>query len=264
MDPHDDTVVAWEITDGTGGSLAYEETNFDDGITSNTLTTSTNPGDTYQITGRIKNLVLDPDKNTADDEFRLDVETIGYDKVTGMELVTAIIEVVPGLTDSISVSTSETELKADGTSELTVTATLTDQFGNTVAVDTWVNWNLEGDGELIEIDNTTDASGQVAAKLIAGTAAGNQKVILEADSTVQEEAITNTELTSSITSSKPSLDMATGETATLTASFSGVEDGAPSPGTPPRAKSSTLRARSAAVVPPPPCAVWKREPVPPS
>lgn len=228
----DGTLIGWEITSGEG-VLSRAETATVDGFAKTTLTTSTTAGDAYQVTARVKKLVLPPlTPEAASLEF--DFETLGL-AATDPQLrrTTADITVVPGFATAITVTRktpggdSVTALPADGSTTLIIEATVRDAFGQPVAENTPVSWYLAGLGTLAPIDDFTDADGKARATLTAGDVVGSQKVTIEADTFEVVETIPNTIVTGSLTSAASSLDVVNNGTATLTVSVPGAKNGTP-------------------------------------
>ena len=225
----DGTVIKWEIVEGTG-SLSATESTTTDGFASTTLTTSTHVGDSYKVKARITKLILPPEGGNTPVE--LDLSASSYDSVSEIQQTTANIKVIPGFASSIAVEResvgggSAVSLEADGKAEMTLVATVKDQFGQPVAENTPVVWHLGGLGEIAPLAATTAADGKIRARLIAGNAVGQQKIHIEADGFETVETVENTAVTAVVTSSANSLDIATGQSAVITAIFPNAHDGA--------------------------------------
>jgi hypothetical protein len=225
----DGTVVKWEIVEGTG-SLSATESTTTDGFARTTLTTSTHAGDSYKVKARITKLILPPQGGNTPVELNLSASS--YDSVSAIQQTTANIKVIPGFASSIVVEresvggASAVSLEADGKSEMTLVATVRDQFGQPVAENTPVVWHLGGLGEIAPLAAATAADGKARAKLIAGNAVGQQKIHIEADGFATVETVENTAVTATVTSSANSLDIATGQSAVITANFPNAHDGA--------------------------------------
>jgi hypothetical protein len=223
----DGTTIDWEITQGNG-SLSNSETTTKDGFSSTILTTSTNAGDTYKVRARVKKLLLPPSVGQTD-PLEINFPNSQYDDI---EKETAAITVIPGFASSITVErqingvASGAILKADGKSEMTLIATLRDQYGQPVETNTPVVWHLGGSGKVIPLADGTDSDGKIRAKLIAGNASGQQKIRIEASGFEVTEVIENEAAGTGLSAGASSLDISTHQTTALTASFPGVADGA--------------------------------------
>ena len=177
----DGSIIEWEIEEGDG-TLSETESETTDGFASTKLSTSTNAGDTYRVRAKIKKLVLTPaDENTQAVEF--DFTDSAYANLTGIEQTTDVITVIPGYAACITVQREAAQqggttssMPADGKSEMTLVATVEDQFGQPVAENTPVVWHLGGLGSVEPESPATDTQGIARAKLIAGDAEGPQIV----------------------------------------------------------------------------------------
>ena len=161
-----------------------------------------------------------------------DFSQIGYKNLAGIEKETATITVLAGFASSITLErqingvASGASLIADGKSEMTLVATIHDQYGQPVEENTPVVWHLGGLGKIIPLDEGTDGDGKIRAKLIAGNAIGQQQVRIESGGFEVTEVIENEAAGGELSVGASSLDIATRQTTTLTASFPGVADGA--------------------------------------
>jgi hypothetical protein len=226
----DGSIIVWDIEEGDG-TLSETESEITDGFASTTLTTSTSAGDTYRIKAKIKKLILPPvEENSQAVEF--DFTESAYANLTGIEKTTDIITVIPGYAAFINVQHEPAQqggttssMPADGKSEMTLVATVEDQFGQPVAENTPIVWHLGGLGSIEPETPATDAEGIARATLIAGDADGPQTVRIEADGFEVSEIVDNTAVTGTLTAGATTLDIATGETTTLTANFPDVADG---------------------------------------
>ena len=137
----DGTIIEWDIVEGDG-SLSETETTTTNGFTSTVLTTSTNAGDTYKVRGRVKTLLLPLEGGQT--------EEIAQGRLPALEKETATITVLAGFASSITVekqtsgAPAGTSLIADGKSEMTLVATIHDQYGQPVEENTPVVWHLGG------------------------------------------------------------------------------------------------------------------------
>jgi hypothetical protein len=202
----DESVVEWHIEEGTG-SLSAQESHTENGYAIVTLNTSVIPGDTYKVGAKLKKLVVDG--KTKDSE--------------NVSALTETVRVVPGNAADITLSKSRSSYAADETDKISLTATVRDQFGNFAADGTPLSWFLEGPGEVPEDDAEAQTADGIAEAFVrSGFLAGNQNITLQADSYEKSETVSVTPVVITLVSDKESLDIHTGETATLTAAF---EDG---------------------------------------
>ncbi len=222
----DGSIIEWSIVQGNG-TLSESETTTVDGFASTTLTTSTVAGTTYKVKARVKKLLV-PAEDEEDPPVEFDPGTGG---IAGLELTTGSITVVPGFPASITVAREEgtagstTTLQADGTGDMILVATFKDQFDQPVAEHTPVVWHLEGLGEIVPNIEATAADGKASAVLVAGDVPADQKVRIEAGGFEVVETVQNLAIQPSLSSSAPTLDIATGQSATLTANLPNVSDG---------------------------------------
>lgn len=228
----DGTLIGWEIETGTG-TLSVAESATVNGFAQTTLNTSTVAGDVYRVTARVKKLIY-PALSATSDPLTMDFEAMGLAATdTSLRQTTADITVVPGFAAAITVARETsagapaTTLAADGQSRMVLVATVRDAFGQPVAEHTPVTWHLSGLGALESADATVDAQGIARATLVAGEAVAAQKVRIEVDSFEIVETVANTAVTGSLTAASGSLDIASRQTTTLTASLPGVADGTP-------------------------------------
>ncbi len=222
----DGSIIEWSIVQGSGALSSTESTTVD-GFASTTLTTSTAAGAAYRIKGRVKKLLI-PAEDAEDPPVEF---SPGSGGVAGLESTTAPITVVPGFCANITVAREEgtggstSSLQADGTGDLMLVATLRDQFGQPVAENTPVVWHMAGLGNVEPIDEVTGAGGTARARVVAGDAPADQKIRIEADGFEVTETVQNVAVEPTLSPSVATLDVSTGETATLTASFPNAVDG---------------------------------------
>jgi hypothetical protein len=215
----DGTVVKWELMEGSDeGSLSESETTTEDGFAAVKLSTSTHPGDLYKVKAKVTKLGWQNNVLENSGEAPLCVVESG------------VIEVVPGKASTITVAVSGdgsgNTMPADGKSKKVLTATINDKNGNAVAGGTEVYWHLKGQGRFEDAGTTADVDGKVTASVDAGTIPGVQQVEIEADGVTHVETLQNSAISVGLTSSLGSLDMATGQSCTLTATFPNAASGA--------------------------------------
>jgi hypothetical protein len=136
----------------------------------------------------------------------------------------------PGDPGAISLSATKTAYTADSTDVTTITATIRDEFGNLVADGTPVSWSIPF-GSSVYTDGTTTAAtettnGQATITLCAPDEPGIQRVVASAGSA---EAILDivAEAADFDIGGVAALDIATGQSGTVTISNANVADGTP-------------------------------------
>lgn len=190
--------INWSVTGSHGGSLATPAALTSSGLAGNEFTPGTTAGLKYQIQASVDKIFMTGAAGGTATEVPIQ-----------MVAASQTIEVGPGAADSISVvcltnGQTATSLPADGQSEMRVTATLKDRFGNPVAAGTHVFWRLKGDGDIIQSDEETNGLGVASATLRAGRIPGLfQTLIIESDLTRQEIDIENAALTFSLAADAP-------------------------------------------------------------
>jgi hypothetical protein len=219
----DGSVVTWEIVSdesAAGASLSSATTETEDGHTAVLLTTTSDPGDRFKIRGKLTTLIL-PDGSPGAGSSHTNPAGFG-------EVATQLFEVVPGNVVSITLSAAASTLPADGASEAIIEAVLTDSAGNPAARGTDVNWRVSGGGVIKSREHLVAGQDGIArATLVAGTRPGTQTVTVEADGVVAQIPVTITPVeVSAFTSAETSIDLAVGQSTTLTLQTSGVADGA--------------------------------------
>jgi len=219
----DGTEVTWEIdadVSDSGATLSSSTTLTENGHTAVMLTTSTVPRDRFKITAKLTTLKW---KTGADGEVATYTDEDGFHKIK-----TQFFEVVPGNVNSIAVTASASSMPADEASEIVLQAVLTDSEGNPAARGTDVNWHVSGGGSIKIRDHlVSEENGIVSATVVSGSVVGLQKITVEADGVVGEIIINNTAVqVVSMTPSVNSLDIASGQSATITLQTNGVADGA--------------------------------------
>lgn len=173
--------VEWEISQGTGGSLAETDGEFlfDEQDLDTTLHTSHHAGDEYQVRARLTSLKVNPSgEPEAGTSYPASAVVESGKVIVGPGEVNVIDH---ALTTPAGLPAAAV-LPADGTSTLVISADLKDDFGNPVAGGTQVFWRLKGDGRLDGESSETDEDGRVHAVLRAGRVANlDQTVVIEAD-----------------------------------------------------------------------------------
>ncbi len=208
--------ISWQIVSGSGGSLSETSTVTDVfGDTKTTLTLDTEAGSDYQIEGKLVSLEYDGCTITRNQKFK-----------------TAKIMTIPGSCADITVirevdGGSASSYPADGHSEMILTATFRDQYGNRVGEETPVEWELQGPGEIVEEDFLTDANGEAKATIRSGIIEADQNVLIIGDFFGKTETISNDSVNiTGMSSSIGSLDINLGESAAITVNAN-VPDGTP-------------------------------------
>lgn len=186
IDPHVLGARArFTVIDGPG-SLAVSEVEFerDEPDQEVILRPATTVGSTCRIKAEITQLkVGNPETPEA-----------GQWMTASLTSTSGLITVGPGDAANIQFAGANA-LPADGTSYTTISAQVTDAFGNPVAEGTTVNWRLKGDGKLENETLETDDSGTATATLTSGRVPGlDQTVIVEADTIRTEYPVSNTTL----------------------------------------------------------------------
>ncbi|MFH1598512.1 MAG: carboxypeptidase regulatory-like domain-containing protein [Patescibacteria group bacterium] len=102
-------------------------------------------------------------------EQTVTVTEVGNPGVTASQ---ANITVLPGPVANISLAASALSMTANGSDTSTITATLTDQFGNTVADGTTVTFSIETGTGSLSSGTATTTSGQAQIIYTAGTVSG--------------------------------------------------------------------------------------------
>jgi hypothetical protein len=184
--------VDWSIVEGVGGSLSQASTPTQNGFATITLTTTTHAGDQFVVEAKIKN--------------------------TSITKRTATITVVPGDARDVAFSKTRNSMPADEISEVVVTATIRDAFGNLVEQGTDALWDDEGLGELLEpAEVETNANGQVSATLRAGPLEEEQILNLYVDDYEASTSVNNLPLIVTLTATPVVLDVTQSQTSQLTA-----------------------------------------------
>jgi hypothetical protein len=219
----DGTTVTWEIVQGEsdqGATLAEETTETEGGHTAVKLTMPTTPGARVKVRGKVTTLKIPTE---------VEEESVTLTKPDGFaEVKTQLFEVVPGNVRQISLAASDESVPADGKSQFTVQATLTDAEGNPAARGTDVSWRMSGSGEIFSRDHLiAGQDGMAEAVITAGTLGDMPHTItIEADGVTAEIAIPNTPVSiTSLGATPQSLDINGSQTATITVAAAGVADG---------------------------------------
>lgn len=203
-------------------------------------------GDGTSFNGETATLVLYQDGDAIDSQ---DVAVIGgaiigvFDlpRIAGSEFVVETlfrglqkesepVRMTPGAPTSIQLVASKTTYTADGTDETTITATIKDQFGNLVEDGTPVNWSMGfGSGGYTDASAPTaieTSNGQATITLRAPDLPGVQHVVVASGSA--ESFLDISAEAANFTIAGPlALDLAFGESGTVTISNANVADGTP-------------------------------------
>jgi hypothetical protein len=142
--------IKWQV-EGPGGVVEEETQSSTDGLYNNRLFVSTNPGDEYWVTAEIT--------DSEDPRF-----------MVGQTTTIGPITVIPGEPQTLLLTPSQTTFAADMTSEITVDLFAVDAFGNPVADNSKVDWNIVGD--VTETSPVTNGQATVTyhAQSLTGTA----------------------------------------------------------------------------------------------
>lgn len=225
-EPFSEAELKWTIEAGEGGLLEEETTTTSFGFASAKLKTSHQAGQTFRVKMTLTKLIeIKEDETETEHQLSDPVATA----------TTGDIVVGPGAASEIVVDTGNlASLPADGRSEMTITADVTDEYGNPLALGSKVNWHLQGSGVIVQADEETRAGENGASIATAVLRAGSipglvQKLVIETDLTRKELLVPNTALNFSLAANTPvwtSLEGATSGTVTLTANVN-AQDGTP-------------------------------------
>jgi hypothetical protein len=224
----DGSVIKWEIDYASeeGATLDETESTTEGGLASVLLTVPPTQKGLFKVKATTTKLIAKFDGSSSD--------PVVIENTAGLiKAKSQTIEVVPGVPASIVVTAEREDgpassLPADGKSEMQLKAVITDQHGNPAARGTRVYWHLKGSGGIIDAQEIlAQEDGSVTASLVAGNVTGTQTITIEAEGFEHQETIQNVPVVfTQFTASPSSLDMASGTTATITAVFQDVADGA--------------------------------------
>ncbi|MEX2169736.1 MAG: choice-of-anchor Q domain-containing protein [Pirellulales bacterium] len=161
--------------------------------------------------------------------FTIEAEFEGY-RFYGFDGVVSTVSILRGEPHSAELTPSKLSYTADGTDETTLTVTIRDKFGNLVEDGTPVSWSLDfgdgyfADGGTAASSETTD--GQAVITLRAPETPGIQRVHVTAGAARSIIDIVSEAADFQI-SGIADLDIATGESGTVTISAANVADGTP-------------------------------------
>jgi hypothetical protein len=224
--PFSETEVQWTIEEGEGGTLGEQVTKTSFGFAATTLKTKHEAGTTYRVGVKLLK-VFETKEDETEKTYALNT--------SGAVAKTAAIVVGPGAADTITLDTGGLEtLPADGTSEMTVTATLKDEYGNPLALGSKVYWHLQGGGMILQSDSETQEGEGGASIATAVLRAGGipglvQKLVIETDLSRREILVPNSALSFNLAAAAPqwgTTDGAATGTITLTANVN-ARDGTP-------------------------------------
>ncbi len=199
----DGSVVEWFVS-GDDGVLSASHTLTRDGCAAVTLSMGTTAGESCVMVACLTSIV-----------------TGGVRRACSYYPVSCGIHIVPG--EPVSANSEIVKNKggyaADEKNQAIVTATFRDQFNNPVAEGMPVAWRLSGSGTILDQSTQTDYRGIATATVQPGFLPQNQTVIAQAGNAELSVIVNVYPINSILTSTKTSLDVAVGETATLTATF---------------------------------------------
>ncbi len=201
----DGAEIRWEIRQGAG-SLSTATSFTRDGLAATQLRTSTQPGESYVVKGRLTKFKI------AGEEFQSDQE----------KLTTPLV-VVPGVPSAITLTPSKTAYRSDGTDTVEFVAEVRDSAGNLVADGTDVAWSVEESVTRFQSPITTTTNGRATATLLAPTLPVDQAVEAHSGFASAKTTISVGRVTGELTSSSQVLDIAQAETAAITASVQAAE-----------------------------------------
>lgn len=208
----DGAEITWELTEG-GGSLSPSTSTTENGLATTTLSTSTVPGSRYMVEGKLK-------------KFRLEDTPEGEEIEVELASESEAIVVTPGVPNVIDITASSLQEAADGTGTVSLQALVTDRNGNPVEDGTAVSWLLGESNSDYRQTVTQTVGGGASAMLLAPIEPIEQVVEVRAGTVSATETIGFDRIEGSLVSSDQEIDVATGETATLTLSASAA-DGTP-------------------------------------
>jgi hypothetical protein len=168
--------------------------------------------------------VIFPTSHVADGEYT--VETV----FRGQRGMSDALRLVAGAPESIQAVASKTKYVADGTDVTTITATIRDQFGNLVEDGTPVSWTIPFGEGLFSNGSTTAATetsnGQASITLQAPDRSDIQHVVATA-ATAKTSIDIAAEAANFQLNGVAALDIATGQSGTVTITNANVVNGTP-------------------------------------
>ncbi len=208
----DGAEVVWEVVEG-GGSVSPSSSTTENGLASTTLSTSTVPGSSYVVEGKLQRFRL----RDAPEEEEVEVD---------LRSESAQLVVVPGVPASIQLVGSSAQQTADGTGLVSFEVAITDRSGNPVEDGTPVTWLLDESTSDYRATVTETAGGAASAELPAPLVDGEQVVTVLAGTAQATNSISISPVVGTLTAGAAELDVLAGASTQMTATVNAA-DGTP-------------------------------------
>jgi hypothetical protein len=200
------SIVKWSIEQGNG-KLSETETETKNGLAAVRLSTSASSGAKYIVKGTLKS-----------------VKISGNLVPFNLKDKSAELTVVPGLPSKIEFSKNKSQYRSDETDTVEIEATFKDAAGNLVSDDTSISWVLVDSTTKFKNTEVLTINGKAKATLQAPIFPDQQLIDVNAVSTLQPATMPVARVTGTLSSSRSSLDMSVGQTATITAAVNAADE----------------------------------------